>query len=80
MYHIFFIHFSINGHLGCFHVLAIINSDSMNMGIHVTFELWLSPDICSGVASFKTSCFIVSLKSKQLCQFYPKHLIVIFTY
>ena len=44
------------------------------------FELWLSPDICSGVASFKTSCFIVSLKSKQLCQFYPKHLIVIFTY
>ena len=44
------------------------------------FELWLSPDICSGVASFKTSCFIVSLKSKQLCQFYPKNLIVIFNY
>ena len=26
MYHIFFIHFSIDGHLGCFHLLAIVNS------------------------------------------------------
>ena len=25
-YHIFFIHLSINGHLGSFHVLAIVNS------------------------------------------------------
>ena len=28
MYHIFFIHFSVNGHLGFFHVLAIVNSKS----------------------------------------------------
>ena len=35
MYHSILIHSSANGHLGCFHVLATVNSDAVNTGVHV---------------------------------------------
>ena len=37
VYHIFFIHSSVNGHLGCFQVLAIVNSAAMDVRVHVSF-------------------------------------------
>ena len=37
MYHIFFIRSFFNGRLGCFHVLALVNSATMNIGIHESF-------------------------------------------
>ena len=38
MYHSFLIRSSADGHLGCFHVWAMINSAAMNIGVHVTLS------------------------------------------
>ena len=41
MYHDFFIHPSVDGHLGCIHVFSTVNSDAMNIGGHVSFQISL---------------------------------------
>ena len=51
MYHNFFIHPSVDKHLGGFHVLAIVNSAAMINGIHVSFNFgFLRIDTWSGIA------------------------------
>ena len=39
IYHIFFIHSSVDGHLGCFHVLATGDSAAMNIRVPVSFQV-----------------------------------------
>ena len=43
IYHHFFVHLSVDGHLGCFHVLAIVNSAAANNGIHVSLSILVTP-------------------------------------
>ena len=47
-----FLSSSVDGHLGCFHVLTIVNSALMNNGIHVSFSVLVSSGFMprSGIA------------------------------
>ena len=71
MYHIFFIHLSVNGHLGCFHDLAIVNSAAVQDCQPVSFGFWSSQGLGPAVGllddmvvqflPFKRSSFLFSL-------------------
>ena len=55
MYHSFLIHSSADGHLGCFHVLTIINSAAMNIGVYMSLS-----DLVSLVCMPKSGIAILS--------------------
>ena len=38
-YHIFLSRLSVDGHLGGFHVLTVVNSAAMNIGVRVSFQM-----------------------------------------
>ena len=66
MYHIFFICSSVDGDLGCFHVLAIVNSPAVNIwGYMCLFHLWFPQGICPvmGLLGHVGVLFLVFLRN-----------------
>ena len=61
MYHNFFINSCVDGHLGSFHVLAIVTRDTMNNGTHVSFSILVSSGYMprSGIAGCMVVLFLV---------------------
>ena len=47
--HHIFIHSSVAGPLGCFRVLAVVNSAAGNIGVSVSFQLEVFLDMCPEV-------------------------------
>ena len=54
-----FIHSSVNGHLGCFRVLAVVNSAAVTSGLHVSFSILVSSGYMPAAAA--------AAKSPQSC-------------
>ena len=63
--HHIFIHSSVDRHLGCFHVLVIVNSAVMNIGVHVSFQTMVFSAYMprSGIAGSYDSCMFSVLRN-----------------
>ena len=83
MYHIFFIHSSVVGQLDYFSVLAIVNSATVNIGVHVNFQITVfsrylpRSGIVGSYGSSVFSFFLIPKKAPKLLGFFFLRIIEI---
>ena len=58
---------SVDGHLGCLHVLVIVNSSAINTGVHVSFQIRVFSGYMprSGIAGFYGNAIFSFLKNRH---------------
>ena len=65
MHHNFFIHSPVDGHLGCFHVLAVVNSAAVDIGVHVSFGIMVFSQVLCPIVGLLGHMVIQSEMSKK---------------
>ena len=76
MYHSFFTHSSVGGHLGCFHVLATVNGATVNTGVHTSVSILVSlgympSNKIAGLYGSFIPSFLRDQREKYFYFFYP---------
>ena len=86
MYRILFIHSSVDGHLGCFHVLAIVSSAAVDIEVHVSFQVMVffscmpKNRIVGSYGSSVFSFFLIPKKAPKLLGFFLRIIEIKFFY
>ena len=77
VYHIIFsIHSAVDGHLDCFHVLAVVNTAAVDIGLHVSFELQFCLGVCPRVELLDhIATLILGFKETPYCS--PKCIVAV---
>ena len=74
VYHMFFIHSSVDGHLGYLHILEIVNNAALNTGMHFFFQINAFEgflDIHPGVELFSHMVVVLLLDFDKLPYSFP---------
>ena len=64
-----FIHSPVNGHLGCFHVLTLLNTASVDIGVHIFFKY------CFGVMMMSLGSCNLNVRKRNNSFLISKHCV-----